>query len=156
MLPSSRSKSCFVYNFSKADFNIMADYLLDCTFEPCFSSFDVEFVWSYIKCTIYQAMDLFIRKVRLRTNNSSKWFNATIRHKLNCIHHLRKQAKHHSSVRNQQRLDQSELELQDVMKIAKSEYEFKKLQNIYEYIKSLRKEDSLPPTMHDGTIYNCY
>ena len=117
----------------------MADYLLDCNFEPCLSSLDVEFVWSYIKCTIYKAMDLFIPKLRLRANNSPKWFNATIRHKLNCIHHLRKKEKHHSSVRNQQKLDQSELELQDVMKIAKSEYViqinpgiclFKKLQNI--------------------------
>ena len=104
-------------------------------------------------------MDLFIRKVRLRANNSPKWFNATIRHKLNCIHHLRKQAKHDSPVRNQQKLDQSEIELQNVMKIAKSEYEsnliqefdFSKNDKIYEYIKSLRKENSLPPTVHDGT-----
>ena len=159
VLPSSRSKSRFVYNFSKANFNLMADYLLYCNFEPCLSSLDVEFVWSYIKCTIYKAMDLFIPKLRLRANNSPKWFNATIRHKLNCIHHLRKKAKHHSSVRNQQKLDQSELELQDVMKIAKSEYEsnliqefaFSKNYKISKYIKSLRKEDSLPPTMHDGT-----
>ena len=159
VLPSSILKSHFVYNFSKADFNLMADYLLDCNFEPCLSSLDVEFVWSYIKCTIYQAMDLFISKVRLRANNSPKWFNATIRHKLNCIHHLRKQAKHHSSVRNQQKLDQAELELQDIMKTAKSEYEsnliqefvFSKNYKIYEYIKSPRKEDLLPPTIHDGT-----
>ena len=45
------------------------------------------------------------------------------------------------------------------MKIAKSEYKsnliqefaFSKNYKIYEYIKSLRKEDSLSPTMHDRT-----
>ena len=45
------------------------------------------------------------------------------------------------------------------MKTAKSEYEsnliqelaFSKNYKIYEYIKSLRKEDLLPPTIHDGT-----
>ena len=41
VLPSSSLKSRFVYNFSKADFNLMADYLLDCNFEPCLSSLDV-------------------------------------------------------------------------------------------------------------------
>ncbi len=159
VLPTRRSKSRFIYNFRKADLNQMADFLLDCNFEPCLSSLDLEFVWSFIKSTIYQAMDLLIPKVRLRANNSPKWLIATIRHKLNCTHHLRKQAKRHPSVTNQRKLDHSELELQDAMKVMKSEYEsnliqefaFSKNYKIYEYIKGLRKEDSLPPTMSDGT-----
>ena len=159
VLPTSRSNPRFVYNYRQADFNRLVDYILDCNFQPCLSSDDLEFVWSFIKSTIYEAMDLFIPKVKIKSCKSPKWFNGTIRHKLNCIHHLRRKAKRNTSSSTLKRLKQAEIDLNDAMLETKSKYElnlikefaFSKNHKIYEYIKSLRQENSLPSLMSDGS-----
>ena len=122
-IPLSKTKSQFVYNYRQADFIQLADYLLNCNFEPCLTSYDLdlEYVWSFIKSTIHKAMDLFIPKVKLKQSNAPKWFNTTIRH----IHHLRRQAKYRPSTSTHLKLEQSEHELQDVMQVTKAEYESK-------------------------------
>ena len=158
-LSNSISKSRLVYNFRKANYTQMVDFLCDCNFEPCLSSDNLEFVWSFIKVTIYQAMDLFVPKVRIRPNMSPRWFNATIRHKLNCVHSLRKKALLHPSPAIQSKLDHFEIELQDIMSTAKSEFELSLINDfaysrnykIYDYIKSMNKDDSLPPVMSNGS-----
>ena len=55
VLPPGRPKPRNVYNFRKADFGQLVDFFLEYNFEPCLSSTDLGFVWSYIKSGINQA-----------------------------------------------------------------------------------------------------
>ena len=53
----------YVYDFSKANYNSMCDFLLDSDFRALFESMDIEFVWSVIKSFIFEAVFLFTRKI---------------------------------------------------------------------------------------------
>ena len=154
-IPLSKTKSQFVYNYRQADFIQLADYLLNCNFEPCLTSYDLdlEYVWSFIKSTIHKAMDLFIPKVKLKQSNAPKWFNTTIRH----IHHLRRQAKYRPSTSTQAWAIRAWTTRRYASYKSRVWIQIKsgiclfKNYKIYEYIKSLRKEDSLPSTMTNST-----
>ena len=54
-----KSKPGYVYDFSKANYNSMCDFLLDSDFSALFESMDIEFVWSVIKSFILEAVFLF-------------------------------------------------------------------------------------------------
>ena len=63
-IPSSiKSKPGYVYDFSKANYNGMCDFLLDSDFRALFENRDIEIVWSVFKCFIYVAVSLFTPKV---------------------------------------------------------------------------------------------
>ena len=120
----------------------------------------MEFVWSYIKNVILQLMDLFIPQIRIRPHSSPKWFTPNIRYKLNRIHYLRRKAKNRPMDYVLAKFELAESELQADIADAKSKYEsslihdfaFSKSYKIYEYIKSLKKEDILPQTVFNSNL----
>ena len=99
------------------------EYLLDYEFTACFQSKDVEQVWAIIKSALYEAMDLYIPKVKLKRYKHPCWFNSGIRHHLECLRSLRKKCKSHPTDDNLSKLKTSEKQLQDEMLSAKSSYE---------------------------------
>ena len=58
-----KSKPGYVYDFSKANYNSMCDFLLDSDFRALFESMDIEFVWSVIKSFIFETVFLFTPKI---------------------------------------------------------------------------------------------
>ena len=108
-------------------------------------------VLQYIKNTILRSMDLFIPQIRIRPHSSSKWFTPNVRHKLNRIHYLRKKAKNRPMDYVLAKLELAESELQAISKYESSlihDFAFSKSYKIYEYKKSLKKEDSTTLTKH--------
>ena len=55
-----------VFNYSKADWISLCNYLLDEDFSVCYDSQCVEEVWSVLKLILNEAMPLFIPKVVIR------------------------------------------------------------------------------------------
>ena len=53
-----KSKPSYIYDFSKANYNSMCDFLLDSDFRALFESMDIEFAWSVIKSFIFEAVFL--------------------------------------------------------------------------------------------------
>ena len=74
----------YVYDFSKANYNSMCDFLLDSDFRALFESIDIEFVSSVIKSFIFEAVFLFTCKNFVSHCHDPKWFNSEIRHHQKC------------------------------------------------------------------------
>ena len=88
-----KSPSRYVYDYSKADFNGLNDYLLKVDFSTCFNCRDVDVIWNHLKSVIIDACTIYIPKVKLRSSQHPRWFTPLIRHHLHCIHSLRRKAK---------------------------------------------------------------
>lgn len=147
--------TAYIWDYSKADYNAMCDYLLSLNLNNLLSSRDLEYIWSQLKQAVFQSMELFIPKVHLRAHQRPKWFTSELVNKLNKIHSLRKKCKSHPTQGNISNLHARELELQTVMQEAKSLYEQSLVHNhacrnnseIFKYIKSLSSTHSLPPSL---------
>ena len=75
----------YVYDYSKANFNGLNDYLLQVDFSTCFNCRDVDVIWNNLKSIIIEACTIYIPKVKLRSFQQPKWFTPLIRHHLHCI-----------------------------------------------------------------------
>ena len=141
-----------VFNFAAADWDSMCHYLLSYNFYPCLISLDIEFIWDYIKAAICTASDLFIPKMSFKPHKQPVWFNSTIRHKLNCIHTLRRKHIKRPTAHSKVKLDQAETELQQLMVSEKANYEAWLIRNysnsnnhkIFHYISTLKGHAGLP------------
>ena len=145
----------YVFDFSKADFEGLCNHLLETDFSVCYNSTDVEGVWSVIKHAILHAMNLYIPKVKIKSQKHPKWYNSDIRHHLNCIRTLRKRCISHPTIHNLSKLGISETQLQHKMLAAKANFEAQLMQKsspgnfsrIYRYINSLTTHDPIPQTV---------
>ena len=109
--------------YPKADYNSLCSFLHDFDFTSCLLSHDVDSVWNSIKSAIYEGMNLFIPRVRLRRHQYPRWFTPERRHLSKCLHTLRKKVskKPTSYLRNKLELQTSALS--DKIQSAKSLYE---------------------------------
>ena len=134
----------------------MNNYLLE--MDLTFSNKVEDYCWSIIKSTVLDSTTLFIPKIKVKPNNLPKYFTPNIKHQLNCIRTLRKKKLRSPTDYNTSRLLETELRLSRDIAQAKSNYESKLIHDfasnnqsrIYQYIRSLRKSDTLPPSV----IYN--
>ena len=78
--------------------------------------------WISFKDYILSACSLFISKVKLKAFQSPKWFNSIIRHKLHCVHSLRRKAKVSPSYHVKTKLDAAESDLNSLMLSSKLEF----------------------------------
>ena len=101
----------------------MNQYLSSFNFDEYLQSNDVEFIWSQPKFAIYDTLNLFVPKFQIKSNISPKWITPTIRHKLHCVHTLRRQCTSHPTENNKAKLKNIEHDLQLLMNEAKSSYE---------------------------------
>jgi len=61
-----RSKSTYVFDYSKANFEGLCNHLLESDFSDCFILDNMENVWTKIKWTILSAMHMYFPKVKLK------------------------------------------------------------------------------------------
>ena len=157
---SDRQPSNYVYDFSKADYDGFCQFLLSCDLTSYYNCTDVNEAWTFIKQLIITGMDQFIPKVRLRSSQYPKWFNAHIRHQIKCLRTLRRKLRRCFSIPALNRLICAEDNLQSELQTVKSNYEQSLLDNfakykdpkIFHYIKSLSKSRSLPTVLKYNSI----
>ena len=58
------------FDYSKADFASMNDFILNSNIDDCLTSDDVENTWATIKSVIFETMSLFIPKFQIRLSLS--------------------------------------------------------------------------------------
>ena len=59
---SRRHSPLSVFDYSKADYEGLCNYLLDIDYSLCLQSGSIEYVWSYLKGVILSGMNMFIPK----------------------------------------------------------------------------------------------
>ena len=118
IFPSVSCKSSYVFDFSKADLTVFV-------LSVCFESNDIEFIWCKIKSFIFEAMSLYVPKVRKRSHQGPKWFDSGIRHHLKCLRTLHWKYNSHPTPLILSKLKSSEHQLQLKMVSLKSDYEAK-------------------------------
>ena len=165
----------YVLDYSKADFDGLCDFLINSDFQPCLTSTNIEFVWSYIKNTVLHATFLFIPKVRLRTRQRPKWINSSLQHLINCVRSLKRKHKSRPTPLTLNKIKLCEQTLSQRLVLAKHEYESNLISKfalssnskIYQYLHSITRKCSIPPriclnntiaTSDKGkaSLFNCY
>ena len=115
---------------------------------------DMDAAWNQFKNAITEACERFIPKINIPRKNYPRWFNASIWHKLNCVHTLRRKFRSNPSATNSRKLQTTESELQSLIESAKDSY----LENLtstfqedpkklYGHLKQLRAKSD-PTTSH--------
>ena len=106
-------KAHYVFNYSKADFSGLSDVLLQLDFSNyCQMTLNMS-----IRQSVLNAMQLFIPKVRVQSQQSPKWFNLEIRHLLKCVSTLRRTSP------TPHNLNEKEVELQQKLGSTKAAFE---------------------------------
>ena len=111
-----------LYNYSKADFKHLSDYLGEILASNLFdtSSCDIDSLWGFLRSEISTACELYTPKFK---SQSRKWFNAEIRHLLKRVHTIRRYIKRNPASQRGTTLLTLEGELQELMQSAKLSYE---------------------------------
>ena len=153
LIYSHQAVSRHVFDFSKANFDAINDYLLDLDFTPCSSFSHVDQLWGFLSDLILQTCSKFIPKVKVKSHEHPPWFNSNIRHHLNRIHSLHRKVKSRNTPHLSAKLILEEQHLQNLMCSAKCEYESSLLRNcklshsyksLFRYINSFSKSHDLP------------
>ena len=129
-------------------------------FDSCLQSQDVEFVWLVIKEMTYAAMELFIPKVRLRNYQYPCWYTPELRHLSKCMRTLHRRLAKHPTVHLLDKVSQMEQLFHSRSLVAKTSYESLLIRSfagrfnskIYNYIKGLTNNSSIPPTVRFGSL----
>ena len=96
---------------------------------------DMDAAWNQFKNAITEACERFIPKINIPRKNYPRWFNASIWHKLNCVHTLRQKLRSNPSATNSRKLQTTESELQSLIESAKDSY----LENLTSTFKKIPK-----------------
>lgn len=158
--PQPQSTPQYVFDLPKADYSGLCSHLMDSDFSPLLYSKDVNFIWSSLKNIIYNGMNYFIPKVRLRRYQYPCWFTPELRHLSKCARTQRRKISNNPSTNNLLKLSELEDSIQQKILIAKSSYEtnlihsFAGRQNnkIYSYIRSMSASNSIPSCLHLGSL----
>ena len=84
---------------------------------------NVETIWDHVREAIYTAQRWYIPTLPARIINQPKWFTPFIRHKITCLHTLRRRFSVHPAQQLKQKNFNTEFELQQTMAQAKLDYE---------------------------------
>ena len=134
-----------VFDFNKADYNGLNNFLSTIDYSVCERLPDVNSIWSFIRNNILDGMNTFIPKITIQPIQSPKWFTPDIRHQIKCLRTLRRKHKLHPTEHTTARLNSAEVNLENSIKQAKTNFEANLINNfafnneskIYKYIKSL-------------------
>ena len=153
-------KPVFVFDYKRANYEGLCDFLLDVDFSYYLQSVSVDQVWSFLKATISRGMNLFIPKVRITITNHPKWFNSEIRHVIKCLRTQRRKCTVRPTPNNFSNLQSLESRLSGLITSAKTHFEqtlcSQSSTEIFSYIKSLSSAPSVPPivSLDDSTGSN--
>uniref|UniRef100_A0A1X7VGI5 Reverse transcriptase domain-containing protein n=1 Tax=Amphimedon queenslandica TaxID=400682 RepID=A0A1X7VGI5_AMPQE len=153
----STTDKCF--NFTKANYDAMFEFLLDWDFSECLDSSDVKVIWSQIELAICSAISKFVPlcSPTRRFSHLPKWFNSELRHKVNGDWTLVRRLRSHPTLHLSDNVSLSSVKLD--YDVAKTKSQFitdlvsKSGQSgIYSHIRSLKKQDLLPPCVFLDSI----
>jgi len=113
---------------------------------------NIELTWQIIKKALYEAMDLFVPKVRLEAEQFPKWFTPDLIHQLKGLCTLRKKCKHSPTTHNLQRLAIAETSFNSNIETAKAMYEnsliesmlSKSTSTLFCYLRSIQALEAYP------------
>ena len=156
--PTTSKDPVYIFDYHKGDYESLNDLLYNTDFSTCYQSSDVEFIRSYIKSTICNAMREFIPFIKQSAAYHPKYFTSSIRHQINCIRSLKKKYHKSPTDTNLIRLNNAEKLLANQISLAKSEYEsklicdfaFRNQSKIYKYIRNVKKSTSIPNAVYFG------
>lgn len=87
-----------VFDYPKANWDGLCNYLLDSDFSMCFEEDDVEVIWSIFKHIVITALNMFIPKVQMKNHQFPRWFTPYLRHKHKCLHTMEKKCARNPSL----------------------------------------------------------
>ena len=87
---SGGRNSTVKFDYMKADWFGLNEFLLASDFSVCYESSDVNFIWSSLKAILVSSMDMFIPKVKLRSKQFPVWYTPELWHRNKCLQTLRK------------------------------------------------------------------
>ena len=116
------------------------------------SSSNTEFIWTFIKTAVNSSVNQFIPKFPVKHTHQPKWFNSDIRHKIKCLHTLKRKCINHPTDSTKVKLNNLQMELQSVITEAKSEYEsnlalayvHSNNSRIFQYISNIKGNNRYP------------
>ena len=128
------------FNYARADWSGLNDYLLNLDFSFCQTSSNVDLIWSEIRSIIMTGSSLFIPKLSQKRSHLPKWFTPPLRHSLNKVCSLRRLVIRRCYPSHLvAKLEFLEGCLQQQIKDAKAAYELKLFTNFAEDKSSLYK-----------------
>ena len=65
-------------DYNKTYYGGMCEILLDYDFIKCSESNNVELIWSCVQSAVYEALDLFVPRKRIREHPMPLWFTQEI------------------------------------------------------------------------------
>ena len=153
---AASSTPSYVFDFCNADYESISSFLLDANFSIVFESCSTECVWFCIKSFIYDAMLLYVPKIRVKRRQGPKWFNSNIRHHLNRLRTLKRKLKTQPTLQCKSKIHHLQNLLQLELTQAKSNYEAKLIEShqtsnssaIYSYIRSISSQNALPSSLY--------
>ena len=146
----------YIFDYHKGDYEGLNDLLYNTDFSTCYQPSDVEFIWSYIKSTICNAMREYIPFIKQSAAYPPKYFTPSIRHQVNCIRSLKKKYHKSSTDTTLICLNNAEKLLANQISSAKDEsklicdFAFRNQSKIYKYIRNVKKSTSIPNAVHFG------
>ena len=115
---SSSAKSLFDY--SKADWTGLLEYLLNYDFDLLFHD-DIDIVWQSFKDLFLSSLHMYVPVVvTCSAANYTTWFNGPLNHKLKCLWTLKRHYAVNPTPMLQQRLLREELAFAECYRIAKA------------------------------------
>ena len=115
---SSSAKSLFDY--SKADWTGLLEYLLNYDFDLLFHD-DIDIVWQSFKDLFLSSLHMYVPVVvTCSAANYTTWFNGPLNHKLKCLWTLKRHYAVNHTPMLQQRLLREELAFAECYRIAKA------------------------------------
>ena len=148
-----------MFDYAKADYEGLCNFLFDTDFSYSLQSDSIEQVWSFLKDTILEGMNRFIPKVKASRRNHPIWFSPEIRHTLRCLRTQKKKCSKCPTLNNQSQLKSLECRLSELMISAKLHFEqslsSQSSSKIFSYIKSLSSTTSVPPIVFLDSSTGC-
>ena len=130
-----RQTNTVVFDYTRADYNGLCDFLLESDFSHCLLSGSTEQVWSFLKHTILRAIYALVHP------KSESQIQESSRHAIKCLRTTRKRCASRPTPTNLSKRHSLESKLHQLMTNAKLRFEqnlsMQSSSKIFKYIKSL-------------------
>ena len=141
-------ESVLVYDYAKANYEGLCDFLLDSDLCLSLHSDSVEQVWSFLKETIVKGLNLFVPKVKIFPKDHPTWFNSEICHAIKCVRSLRHKCIKHPTPNNHSKIHSLETRLKELMISAKLHFGNSWQHNLPRRSSSILEASPLPLRFH--------
>ena len=122
--PITSKDPVYIFDYHKGDYKSLNDFLNNIDFSTCYQSNNVEFIWSFIKSVLCNAMRECIPLIKQNAAYHPKYFTSSIRYQMNCIRLLKKKYYKSPINTNSVHLNNAEKLLVNHISSAKYEYQY--------------------------------